>query len=238
MRVLRELRAAPGVSSGLDARFDAEQNALTAKNAERYYRAMIRGGAMSWNVRDCHMFETLERLSARYGAHSKAIVWEHNTHVGDARWTDMRIDGEVNVGELVREHRTRDGVVLVGFSTHRGRVVAADAWGAPMQRMRVPEARPGSVEDALHQVGVPVALYVFSEIAQGPELLEPRGHRAIGVVYHPEFERFGNYVPSVLPRRYDALVHVDVTSPIGALHAESSPPPPAHDVPETFPFGV
>ncbi|HEY4117625.1 MAG TPA: erythromycin esterase family protein, partial [Byssovorax sp.] len=236
VRVLTELRAAPDASGGLDARFDAEQNALVAKNAERYYRAMVRGGAMSWNVRDWHMVETLERLTARYGARSKAIVWAHNTHVGDARYTDMHAEGEVNVGQLVRERRARDGVVLVGFSTHRGRVVAAEEWGAPMQRLRVPEARPGSVEDALHRVDVPVALYVFSEITTGPELLEPRGHRAIGVVYRPEYERFGNYVPSVLPRRYDALVHVDITSPTAALHADSSPP--AHDTPETYPFGV
>src|SRR5205807_9830134 len=115
-----------------EASFEAEQNALVVKNAEAYYRAMIRGGPDSWNVRDRHMAETLERLMRHHGPDAKAIVWEHNTHIGDARFTDMADDGTVNVGQLVREGHAKEGVVLVGFGTHRGRVIAGQEWEAPM----------------------------------------------------------------------------------------------------------
>src|SRR5690606_28645926 len=122
------------------------------KNAESYYRAMVRGGPASWNVRDRHMLETLERLLEHHGADSKAIVWAHNTHVGDARATDMVDDGMVNLGQLARE-RWGDEVFTLGFSTWRGRVIAARRWGAAMERMVVPEAPHGSWEDLLHRAG-------------------------------------------------------------------------------------
>ena len=144
-RKAQELR-----SDGPDAFFNAEQNALVATNAERYYRTMVRGGPTSWNVRDAHMVETLERLVKHHGPEAKAIVWEHNTHIGDARFTDMARAGMVNVGQLVRQAHDADDVVLVGFGTHRGTVIAGDDWGAPMHRMRVPSAREGSFEDVLH----------------------------------------------------------------------------------------
>src|SRR5256885_1404500 len=143
LAVLRALRehAPDFASDGRDGYFNAEQNALVAQNAERYYRTMVRGGPGSWNVRDHHMVETLERLVAHHGPTSKAIVWEHNTHVGDARFTDMARNGMVNVGQLVRQHHGEDGVVIVGFGTHRGTVIAATEWGEPMERMPVPAAR-------------------------------------------------------------------------------------------------
>jgi erythromycin esterase len=236
VRALTNLRArAPQYrEDGREAYFNAEQNALCAKNAELYYRTMVRGGASSWNVRDTHMVETLERLMDFHGADAKTIVWEHNTHIGDARFTDMVDEGEVNVGQLVREHREHYGVVLVGFATHRGTVIAGDEWGASMERMRVPPARSGSWEDALHRLAESDQLIIFDNKV-APVLLEMRGHRAIGVVYHPQFERFGNYVPTVLPRRYDALMFIDETRALSPLHLKERP---SMEIPETFPTGM
>jgi erythromycin esterase len=220
---------------GREAFFNAEQNALVARNAERYYRAMIRGGAQSWNVRDTHMIETLERLLQHHGPDSKAIVWEHNTHVGDARATDMARVGMVNVGSLARE-RWGGEVVIAGFSSHRGSVIAGSEWGAPMQRMRVPEAREGSWEHLFHEAGAEDRLLMTDEIDDVPGALDPRGHRAIGVVYHPQREARGNYVPSVLPFRYDAMLYIDHSH---ALHPLKMPGTmPEHEPPETFPSGM
>src|SRR5206468_8661081 len=128
---------------GREARFNTEQNALVVKNAEHYYRTMVEGGPESWNIRDRHMVETLERLMRHHGPQAKAIVWEHNTHIGDARFTDMADDGTVNVGQLVREAHAADGVVLVGFGSHRGSVIASEGWDEPYQKMPVPPGRPG-----------------------------------------------------------------------------------------------
>jgi erythromycin esterase-like protein len=215
--------------------FCAEQNALVVKNAEAYYRAMVRGGADSWNVRDKHMAATLERLANHYGPESRGIVWEHNTHIGDARYTDMAEDGSINVGQLVRERWGDPDVVLVGFTTHRGHVIAARAWDAPAERMEVPEARPGSWDDLLHQAGEGDQLLLLDALKDRPAFQRHLGQRAIGVVYHPEYERFGNYVPTILPRRYDALLHIDETD---ALHPLPSLPVPQEEVPETFPSGM
>ena len=145
--MLQELRRkAPEYrEDGREAFFNAEQNALTVRNAELYYRTMVRGGPASWNIRDTHMIETLERLVNHHGPGTKAIVWEHNTHIGDARATDMARAGMVNVGQLARERWDDNGVVLVGFGSHRGSVIAGDEWGAPMRRMPVPPARGGEL---------------------------------------------------------------------------------------------
>src|SRR5204863_941049 len=131
--------------------FNVEQNALVAVNAERYYRSMLGGGADSWNVRDGHMIETLQRLLDFHGPHSRAIVWAHNTHVGDARYTDMAGDGMLNIGQLFRQQHSAEGVVLIGFSSYRGTVIASEHWGDPMRVMPMPAARPGSWEQILHQ---------------------------------------------------------------------------------------
>jgi erythromycin esterase-like protein len=218
-----------------EAFFSAEQNALVAVGAEQYYRAMVRGGAASWNVRDQHMADTLDRLMQHHGPTTKAIVWEHNTHIGDARATDMAGAGMVNLGQLARERHWRDGVVLVGFGSHRGSVIASDEWGAPMTRMTVPPARPGSYEDILHGLDASDHLLIFSPSDDGDPLLEPRGHRAIGVVYNPAHERYGNYVPTILPLRYDAFLYLDETSALHPLHLE---PHAGGESPETYPFGV
>jgi len=227
---------------GRDAWFNAEQNALVARDAERYYRTMVRGGPTSWNVRDHHMVDTLNRLMDHHGRTAKAIVWEHNTHVGDARFTDMRRAGMVNVGQLVREGHgerpdERDGVVLVGFGSYRGTVIAGDEWGAPMRRMRVPEGRQGSWEDILHRAHAGNQLHLFDGSDDGgiAGLDHPLEHRAIGVVYDPAAERWGNYVPTIVPRRYDAFLYVDQTKALDPLHM------PVHvggDEPETYPTGM
>ena len=237
--VLRRLRsrAAEFGEDGRDAYFDAEQNALVARNAELYYRTMVRGGPSSWNVRDHHMVETLERLMAHHGPRAKAVVWEHNTHIGDARFTDMARSGMVNVGQLVRERHGGEGVVLVGFGSHRGTVIAAEEWGAPMERMTMPRARPGSWEDILNATGRGDLLLLFDGSDDGgiPGLEAPRDHRAIGVVYDPGRERSGNYVPTIVPRRYDAFLHIDESHALDALHM---PVRVDGEAPETYPSGM
>jgi erythromycin esterase-like protein len=237
--VLRELRTrAPAFKEdGREGYFNAEQNALVARNAELYYRTMVRGGPASWNVRDRHMVETLDRLMQHHGPEARAIVWEHNTHIGDARFTDMARAGMVNVGQLVRQAHEREGVMLVGFGTHRGTVIAADEWGEPMERMPVPAARHDSFEDIMHDADVGDALLLFNGADDGgvPGLDEPIGHRAIGVVYDPGAERWGNYVPTIMPRRYDAFVYIDQTRAVDPLHM---PVVVDGEAPETYPSGV
>jgi erythromycin esterase len=242
--MLRALRAkAPdSPDDSLDGYFSAEQNALVAQNAERYYRTMVRGGATSWNVRDNHMVDTLERLMAHHGGASKAIVWEHNTHIGDARFTDMTRQGMVNVGQLVREAHgegpaDRDGVVLVGFGTRAGMVIAGSEWGAKMQRMRMPNARVGSWEDLLHRALDGDGLLIFDGNDDGgiEGLDAVMDHRAIGVVYNPRAERWGNYVPTLIPRRYDAFLFIDESSALDPLHM---PVATEAEVPDTYPTGM
>ncbi|QLK27896.2 erythromycin esterase family protein [Natrinema zhouii] len=220
------------------ADFAAEQNALVAKNAESYYRAMARGGRESWNVRDRHMSETLERLLEFHDG--PGIVWAHNTHVGDARATTMRDRGKLNLGQLAREEVCDDDsdVAAVGFGSHRGTVVAGDEWGARMERMTVPEAKAGSYEDVFHRAGLEDGILEFdrgygvADDADDDPLADPRGHRAIGVVYNPDYEG-GNYVRTVLPDRYDAFVHVDETEALYPFDIEGGETPP-----ETYPWGV
>jgi erythromycin esterase-like protein len=168
---------------------------------------------------------------AHYGDSAKAIVWEHNTHIGDARATDMASAGMVNVGQLVRE-RERD-VMLVGFGSYRGTVIAGNAWGAPMEAMPVPPAPEGSWEHTLHTTNPTDRLILLSD-DMSDEFNQRRGHRAIGVVYHPERERYGNYVPTVLAERYDAFVYLDKTQALHPLHIE----PQITTPPELYPWGV
>ncbi|HEX8695795.1 MAG TPA: erythromycin esterase family protein [Longimicrobium sp.] len=236
VQMLREMRSkGPQFREhGREAYFNAEQNALVALNAELYYRTMVRGGSASWNVRDTHMMETLQRLMKHHGPDAKAIVWEHNTHVGDARATDMARAGMVNVGQLARQEYG-DECVIVGFSSYRGSVIAGDAWGSPMERMRVPEARGGSWEAVFHEAGAQDKLLLLEGFDEVPGALDPRGHRAIGVVYNPDAERYGNYVPTVMPYRYDAMLYIDESHAVHPLHLA---PVPEHEVPETYPSGM
>ncbi|MGQ0562506.1 MAG: erythromycin esterase family protein [Gemmatimonadota bacterium] len=236
LRILVELRrSAPEFSDdGADGFFNAEQNALVAVNAERYYRAMVMGGPDSWNLRDTHMIETLERLLTHYGPAAKAVVWEHNTHIGDARATDMRRAGMVNVGQLARERWGEEQVYSAGFACYSGSVIAGEEWGAEMERMHVPQARSGSWEHVMRQASARDKLLLTDEL-HGAEARKARGHRAIGVVYDPAWERAGNYVPTDLTRRYDALLYIDESHALHPLHM------PAHvdgEPPETYPSGM
>ena len=224
-----------------EAAFNAEQNALVIKNAERYYRAMVHTDSGSWNVRDLHMMETLDRLVDFHGPDTKAIVWAHNTHIGDARYTDMAGAGMLNIGQIAREQLRQKGVVLVGFGSYSGSVIAGKAWGAPMERMNVPDGRPGSWEDVLHRAENPGEssrdknqLLIFDQERTSDEFQKVRGHRAIGVVYDPEFERRGNYVPTVLPKRYDAFMYIDKTQALHPLHIE----PQEINPPDLYPWGI
>lgn len=212
--------------------FSTEQNALIAVNAEKYYRAMMSFDNESWNVRDTHMMETLDRLIEFYGDGSKGIVWEHNTHIGDARATDMKRAGMVNIGQLAREQYGINQVYLVGFGSYEGTVIAGSEWGAPMKVMKVPEAREGSIEQVLHQESSQDRYLLFSTQEIREQFREAIRHRAIGVVYNPDRERYGNYVPSVMPDRYDAFVYLDKTTALHPLHLK----PHSEKVPDTFPF--
>jgi erythromycin esterase-like protein len=228
-----------GVDGDADEAFAAEQNARAVVSAEAYYRAMVRGGPESWNLRDIHMADTLDRLvrhheKSRGKRPVKAVVWEHNTHIGDARFTDMSDAGMVNVGQLVRQRYGERDTVLVGFASHHGSVVAARAWGDPAQRMQVPDARRGSLEAVLHErLDDESALFVFAN-QRADWALQERGHRAIGVVYRPEQEGWGNYVPSMLAGRYDALLWFDETSALNPLR----PLAPGDGELEAWPFGA
>jgi erythromycin esterase len=220
-----------------EAYFNAEQNAVVAKNAELYYRTMMQGGALSWNVRDHHMMNTLERLMKFHGDNAKSIVWAHNTHIGDARATDMRRARMVNLGQLVREQGGRDKVGLVGFGTYNGSVIAAKEWGEPMERMQVPPAVDGSWDSFLHSVDSKGKnkLLVFPETETMETPSDSKGQRAIGVVYNPSYEMYGNYVETILPARYDAFLFIDETH---ALHPLHMPVSSNEDLPETFPTGL
>ena len=225
----------PTYNSDYENVFSAEQNALIAVNAERYYRAMIAGGPHSWNVRDRHMADTLDRLLKFHGEKSKVIVWEHNTHIGDSRATDMVDDGMFNIGELARVEHHDKGVVLVGFGSYKGSVIAAREWEARMETTNLPPAKKGSWEYLLHQAGKENKLLLMDDFSNNNMLMANHiGHRAVGVVYNPKFERHGNYVPTILPMRYDAFIYLDETKALHPLHIQ----PDGHQTPETYPFGV
>jgi erythromycin esterase-like protein len=178
------------------------------------------------------MAETIMMLSKDFGAGDSAVIWEHNTHIGDARGTDMSGQGMVNVGEILRVRHGQENVGLVGFASHRGTVIAGDAWGSPEYVMNLPEASNGSHEALIRSALTGDALILFpTEL--GPWSSSRRGHRAVGVVYNPEIEH-GNYVPTVMGRRYDALLWCEVTSALTPLHHEVKPREPEF---ETEPSG-
>ena len=233
--MLSEIRLKmPQYNSDHENVFNAEQNALVTVNAEKYYRAMIAGGPHSWNVRDRHMSDTLDRLLHFHGEKSKAVIWAHNTHIGDARATDMTHEGMYNLGELARINHRENQVALVGFGSYTGTVIAAKNWGAPMKQMGLPAASAGSWEYYLHKAGAVNKWLMMENLTQDVFLENHIGHRAVGVVYHPEREQYGNYVPSILPLRYDAFLFLNQTKALHPLHII----PDGAQMPETYPFGV
>lgn len=218
--------------------FDAAQNARLVADAERYYRAMYYGSAMSWNLRDAHMFDTLRTLLAFYGPDSKGVVWEHNSHVGDATATEMSVRGEHNVGQLCRA-QYGEQAYIVGFGTDRGTVAAASAWDEPMERMRVVPACDGSYERICHDAGVPAfSLHLRQPRHQAlrEELAVPLLERAIGVVYRPQTERQSHYFHASLPWQFDEYVWFDETHAVRPL--EGLPGPHPAELPDTYPFGL
>ena len=220
-------------SDGDDA-FDALQNAIVAAGAEEYYRAMVRADRLSWNLRDQHMADTVGRLAGHLGRDSVGVLWEHNTHVGDARGTSMSDAGMLNVGQLLRERHGSAQVLLIGFASHRGSVIAAQGWGRSELRMPVPTARAGSHEDILHQTLGCDAVIDFGPDRGSPWLSMTAGHRAIGVVYDPEREA-GNYVPTRMGDRYDALIWIEHSEALVPLRGEPQPQEPER---ETAPTGM
>jgi protein-L-isoaspartate(D-aspartate) O-methyltransferase len=186
-----------------------------AANAERYYRAMYVGGAESWNLRDTHMFETLEALLAFHGPGSKAAVWAHNSHLGDASATAMARRGELNLGQLVRE-RFGDDAYAIGFGTDRGTVAAATDWDGPMEIKDVRPSHPDSYERLCHASGI-ASFMLPTGGGLREELLDPRLERAIGVIYRPETELLSHYFEAILPDQFDEWIWFDESSAVHAL---------------------
>jgi erythromycin esterase-like protein len=214
--------------------FDATQNARLVAAAERYYRAMYYGSAESWNLRDRHMFDTLQQLLEHRGADAKAVVWAHNSHIGDARFTDMgRVRGELNLGELCRR-RFADQAALIGLGTHWGTVAAASDWDGPMEVKEVRPSRADSVERQFHEAGLPRAALHFDTPGElRRRLRSPRLERFIGVIYRPETELQSHYAEVELPGQFDAFVWFDRTSAVTPVPTARRP-----GVPETWPFGL
>ncbi|WP_449540221.1 erythromycin esterase family protein [Ferdinandcohnia sp. Marseille-Q9671] len=199
-----------------ESNLNLEVNALITANAENYYRTMIVNDNESWNIRDQHMVEVIHKIDSFYNNRSKGIIWEHNTHVGDARATDMINEGIVNVGQLLREQIGAENVYIIGFGTHHGTVIASSEWGVNYERMLIPPAVSGSWEDVMYQAGAYDKLIVFTE--ENRQLFQNKiGHRAIGVVYNPQYEQYGNYVPSVMSERYDGFIYVNSTDALSPL---------------------
>ena len=220
-----------------DEYFAAELNARVVCDAEAYYRAMFRGGAESWNLRDRHMMATLESLldrAVRTGGPARAVVWAHNSHLGDARATGLAALGELNIGQLVRE-RFGDACCAIGMTMHDGDVTAAHDWDEPAALRRVRPSLAGSYERLFHDTGVPAfgLQLATRELAQA--LIGPRLERAIGVIYRPETERGSHYFAARLPGQFDLIVHVDRTRALEPLEKWGRH---ETDLPETFPTGV
>jgi erythromycin esterase-like protein len=216
---------------------DATQNARLIAAAERYYRIMYYGGPESWNLRDTHMFETLQHLVEARGARAKAVVWAHNSHIGDARFTEMgNLREELNIGQLCREHFGEEAA-LIGFGTHTGTVAAASEWGGDMEIKRVRPSHRDSYEHLCHDSQVGRFLLDLRPDRHNTlrrRLLQPRLERFIGVIYRPDTERLSHYADASLPQQFDAFVWFDETSavtPLGPEHARAG-------APDTYPFGL
>ena len=222
-----------------DDQFYAEQNARVVQAAAAYYRSMFAGRVSSWNLRDRHMTDTLDALThhlTKRGAPTKVVVWEHNSHLGDARATESGIRGELNVGQLVRE-RHPDNCRSIGLTTYTGTVTAADDWGTSARRKQVRPALAGSVEKLFHDTGRAEFLLSFPTSPHGAEVLSSaRLERAIGVIYRPQTERQSHYFRARLADQFDAVIHIDETRALEPLertaHWEQGEPP------ETYPFAV
>ncbi len=202
-----------------DKYFNAKQNAIIVKNAEKHFRTSVVGGSEGWNSRVFHFQQTIDRLLQHYGKNAKGIVWAHNTHIGDARATSMSSDGSKNIGQLSREEYGKDNVFLIGFGTNQGEVLAGSSWGAARQLMTLPNGAENSIEMVFDKIGKPNFYLIFDEFLKTvPVLNRFIGHRAVGVVYNPARENQGNYVPTILSERYDAFIFLKATTALSPLH--------------------
>ncbi|MGA1191921.1 MAG: protein-L-isoaspartate(D-aspartate) O-methyltransferase [Bdellovibrionota bacterium] len=211
------------------------QNARVVVNAEEYYRTMYYSSTSSWNLRDQHMFDTLLQLLDMHGSESRAVVWAHNSHIGDASATEMSRRGELNIGQLCREHFLEEAY-NIGFGLNGGVVAAASRWGGTMERKRVRPALEHSYEGLCHRSQVPAFFLPLRCPAREEvrhELLEPRLERAIGVIYRPESERISHYFQATLPKQFDEYIWFDTTKSVVPL-----PPIVPYGPPDTFPFGI
>lgn len=220
--------------------FSAQQNARVVKNAEQYYRSMFDRGISSWNLRDQHMMETVTwldtYLSEKYKRASKIIIWAHNSHLGDARATEMGMRGEINLGQLIRENYPGEEFI-VGFSTYTGTVTASSDWGGPAESKKVRAALKDSYEDLMHQTGLNQFILPLHTNFDLINLLSlSRLERAIGVIYQPQTERQSHYLYANLPAQFDALIHIDNTSALRPIDASQYWQP--GEAPETFPVGI
>ena len=218
-----------------DRFFNATQNARLVANAERYYRTMYYAENNSWNQRDQHMFDTLQSVLANRGPEAKAVIWEHNSHIGDARATQMSARGEFNIGQLVRQHYA-DAAYLIGFGTDHGTVAAASEWGGPMEVKQVQPAHMDSYERICHEVNTDNFLLPLRQPLQDitrTKLLTERLERAIGVIYRPETELQSHYFYASLPRQFDEYIWFDESSAVKPLSKETRA-----GMPDTFPFGL
>jgi protein-L-isoaspartate(D-aspartate) O-methyltransferase len=237
VHMLRDLlaRTLEHGQGGDEGFFDAVQNARLVADAELYYRIMYYGSSDSWNLRDRHMFQTLLRLLEFHGPQSRAVVWEHNSHVGDASATEMAARGELNIGQLCRQH-FRSSCYSIGFGTDHGSVAAASYWGGPMEVKRVRPAHEQSYERICHDTGLDSFLLPLRLADEHPlrqALIEPRLERAIGVIYRPETERASHYFHAVLPFQFDEFAWFDETHAVTPLATHE-----LEGLPETYPFGL
>lgn len=224
--------------SALDNFFNAEQNAVLVKNAEHYYRSLFSSTTNSWNVRDHHMMDTLDAVRKHLetqGLEPKVVVWAHNSHVGDARATEMAARGEINIGQLVREKYDRNAFII-GFTTHSGSVSAASDWGKDVERKTVRPALTESYEDIFHQVEFHRFL-LFTDHPNLPKewFTQERLERAIGVIYRPETERWSHYFHALMPQQFDAVIHIDKSQAVKPLDVTSQWI--AGEFPDTYPTG-
>ena len=244
VRQLLELRQKAGDYARRDGRvaedefFFAEQNARLARNAERYYRSMFRGRESSWNLRDQHMADTIEELMrhlAKRVHRPKLVVWAHNSHLGDARATEMGWQGELNVGQLVRE-RLGEQAYLIGFTTYDGSVTAASEWDGPAERKRVRAGMTGSYEALFHELEAPSFWLDLRDREVADMLRQERLERAIGVIYLPRTERRSHYFHARLAEQFDAVLHFDTTTAVRPLEIESDWQ--HEEAPQTFPSAL
>lgn len=236
LNLLKDIRSkVTHYNSDVENIFNKSQNVIVSGTAEKFYRTLISGGAKLWNTRDKYMESTLSRLMDFHGKKSKVIIWEHNNYIGDAGATPTMSESIVNLGQIITEKYAADGVVAVGFGSYNGNVVASREWGDKMQKIDIPDAEEGSWEHAFH-IACKGAdkLLLLNKVKKEECISSHISHRTIGLVYNPEKENVANYIPTIMPMRYDAFIFLDKTKALHPLHFS----PNGDIAPDSYPFGV